>query len=239
MPPKAQMMTPAKRAGHRRSEAFLRVIHKHNRFQHIFSLSASPETQLRMPFPSVSCLFVLIALLAAGAYSQELPREIRGYKIHRANILLKTSLNIAKDDKMSEASVRLGDPDLTDVGLTGLAFEISAEIDPLEQSGRVDFLLFHDFRINGLTVDIEEYRELFSFRKNQPVALPKPAKVFIGTGSALRAGWRELVEKKDEWTVTGRIFVFGRFRKMGFDFKRVIPVDVNLRIKNPLLHESE
>lgn len=39
---------------------------------------------------------------------------------------------------------------------------------------------------------------------------------------------------KDEWTVTGRVFVFGRFKKFGFDFKRVVPVEINLKIKNPL-----
>lgn len=180
------------------------------------------------------CILLLVVLALIG-YSQDLPKEIRGYKVHRANILLKTSINVTEHPEEPEASVRIGDPGLVDVGLTGLTFEISAEIDPLNQSGKVDFLAFHDFRINGLAVDIEEYRESFSFRKNQPVKLPKPAKVFIGTGSALRAGWRELDEKRDEWTVTGRIFVFGKFRKMGIEFKRVIPVDVALTIRNPLL----
>lgn len=183
---------------------------------------------------SLVCILLLVVLALIG-YSQDLPKEIRGYKVHRANILLKTSINVTEHPEEPEASVRIGDPGLVDVGLTGLTFEISAEIDPLNQSGKVDFLAFHDFRINGLAVDIEEYRESFSFRKNQPVKLPKPAKVFIGTGSALRAGWRELDEKRDEWTVTGRIFVFGKFRKMGIEFKRVIPVDVALTIRNPLL----
>lgn len=225
------MTIQAKRAGHRRFEAV--------RPLDIFLCRPTKKLNLRKLFLSILRIFVVITFLACGAFSQTLPKQIRGYKVHRANILLKTSLNVLKDAEGSDTAVRLGYPDLADVGLTGLTFEISAEIDPLEQSGRVDFLLFHDFRINGLDVDIEEYRESFSFRKNQPVALPKPAKVFIGTGSALRAGWKELAEKKDEWTVTGRVFVFGRFRKMGFDFKRVIPVDVNLRIKNPLLHETE
>lgn len=181
-------------------------------------------------------LYVFLLVGSAPiAYSQDLPKEIRGYKVHPANILFKTSINVTEHPAATEASVRIGDPALVDVGLTGLTFEISAEIDPLEQSGKVDFLSFHDFRINGLAVDIEEYRERFSFRKNQPVTLPKPAKVFIRADNALRAGWKEFDEKKDEWTVTGRIFVFGRFRKMGFDFKRVIPVDVSLTIRNPLL----
>lgn len=180
------------------------------------------------------CILLLV-VLALTAYSQDLPKQIRGYKVHRANILLKTSIKVAKNAAGTEASVRIGDPHLVDVGLTGLTFEISAEIDPLEQSGKVDFLAFHDFRINGLVVHIEEYRQPFAFRKHEPVGLPKPAKIFVGTGTALKAGWAELDETRREWTVTGRIFVFGKFRKMGFDFKRVIPIDVAFTIPNPLL----
>jgi len=210
-------MTATERAGHRRS-------------------SPSFSEYFCQPLLKASLLCVLLLVGSAPiAYSQGFPKEIRGYKVHRANILLKTSINVTEHPAATEASVRIGDPALVDVGLTGLTFEISAEIDPLNQSGKVDFLSFHDFRINGLAVDIEEYRERFSFKKNQPVTLPKPAKVCITTDNALRAGWKEFDEKKDEWAVTGRIFVFGKFRKMGFDFKRVIPVDVSLTIRNPLL----
>jgi hypothetical protein len=49
-----------------------------------------------------------------------------------------------------------------------------------------------------------------------------------------KAVYRELTEQRDELQVTGTVFVFGKFKKMGFEFKRVIPVKIDLKIKNPL-----
>ncbi|MCY7377045.1 MAG: hypothetical protein LH472_13885, partial [Pyrinomonadaceae bacterium] len=109
-----------------------------------------------------------------------------------------------------------------------------AEIDSPEQSGKIDFLTFHDFRVNGLAVDVEEYQESFEFKKNQTIALPKPVKIFVGAGQTLRGALSEWRNSKDEWTVTGRIFVFGHFKKAGFKFKRVVPIEINLKIENPL-----
>ena len=65
--------------------------------------------------------------------------------------------------------------------------------------------------------------------------MPKPARIFLGTGQIVKAAWKEIAETKKEWTITGRVFVFGKFKKLGFSFKRVIPVDINLTIKNPLI----
>jgi hypothetical protein len=50
----------------------------------------------------------------------------------------------------------------------------------------------------------------------------------------LRGAVRELKDSKEEWSVTGRVFVFGKFKKFGFNFKRVVPVEINIKIKNPL-----
>ena len=49
-----------------------------------------------------------------------------------------------------------------------------------------------------------------------------------------RAARRELIESKKEWQVTGTVFIFGKFKKFGFGFKRVVPVKINLKIDNPL-----
>ena len=133
-----------------------------------------------------------------------------------------------------EAFVKVSEPELTEAGLTGIFFELSADIEIPEQSGTIDFLMFRDFRVNDLAVEIEEYKNSFDFKKNETVSLPKPVKIFVGAGQTLRGAWSEYNESKDEWKVTGRIFVFGRFKKAGFKFKRVVPVDVNLKIKNPL-----
>ncbi|MBS1792221.1 MAG: hypothetical protein JSS81_00115 [Acidobacteria bacterium] len=178
------------------------------------------------------CAFYLVPFALTLA-AQDLPDEIRGYKVHNAKISVtnKTDRTTAKDD--SEAFARLTEPELVETSLTGLTFAISAEIDPLDYKGKVDFLTFKDFKVNGLSVEIEEYAESFEFKKKEPIRLPKPVRIFLGTGQAIKGAIGEAVNSKEEWTVTGTVFVFGRFKKYGFNVKRVVPVEVNVKIKNP------
>jgi hypothetical protein len=44
---------------------------------------------------------------------------------------------------------------------------------------------------------------------------------------------------KDVWPVTGRVYVFGRFKKFLFSFKRVVPVELNLSLPNPMRNKTE
>ena len=180
-----------------------------------------------------------ILFASCAVFAQDLPKEIRGYKVYQAKISVKSQNERRGDGEFietdeSEAFVKVGEPELTDVSLTGITFELSAEIDSSEQSGKIDFLMFQDFRVNGLAVEVEEYQKSFEFRKNEKIILPSPVKIFVGTGQTLRGALSEWRDSKKEWTVTGRVFVFGRFKKAGFKFKRVVPVEINLQIKNPL-----
>jgi hypothetical protein len=84
-------------------------------------------------------------------------------------------------------------------------------------------------------VEVAEYKDSFEFKKERLVELPAPAKIYLRADRLLRGAWKEMKESKDEWTITGRVFVFGKFRKMGFSFKRVVPVDISVKIKNPLI----
>lgn len=186
---------------------------------------------------SFSVFFFSVSLCLCGSFSveaQDYPKEIRGYKVHKTKISVKNKneKTDAKDD--SEAFVTIGEPTVEDISLTGITLEVSAEISAFEQSGKVDFVSFKDFRVNGLKVDVEEYKESFSFKKNTPFTLPKPIKIFVGAGQSLLGALGEVRDSKDEWEVTGTVFVFGKFRKMGFNFKRVVPVEVNIKIKNPI-----
>jgi hypothetical protein len=183
-------------------------------------------------------LCVLISLLALGNFAQDLPDEIRGYKVHNAKISVTGKTDNRTERDKSEAYARLTEPELTDTSLTGLTFEISAEIEPLEYKGRVDFLTFRNFKVNGLDVEIEEYTNSFEFKKNQAISLPAPVKIVLGTRQFLKGALNELRDSKEEWTVTGTVFVFGRFKKWGFNVKRVVPVEVDVKIKNPLREEN-
>jgi hypothetical protein len=191
----------------------------------------------------LSLFLLVVVVFTISAFAQDLPSEIRGYKVHKAKISVvnqneKTGNSKSGKNDESEAFVNVSAPELAQVSLTGITLELSAEIEALEQSGKVDFLTFHDFRVNGLAVDVEEYRESFEFKKNQKIALPKPIVIFVGTGQTLRGALAEFNESKTEWTVTGRIFVFGHFKKAGFSFKRVVPVEINLKIENPLQYKK-
>jgi hypothetical protein len=178
-------------------------------------------------------LSISILLLSFLANGQNLPDKIRGYKVYDAKVSVGTTSEIERKTKFA-AQVKVGEPQLAEVSLSGITFELSAEISGLEQSGTIDFLTFHDFRVNDLSVEIEDYTESFEFQKNQPIKLPKPARISLGATQALRGAMRESKESKAEWNVTGRVFVFGRFKKFGFSFKRVVPVEINIKIKNPL-----
>ena len=168
-----------------------------------------------------------------------MPNEIRGYKVYRAKISVKNENDKSPKSLESDtaALVKVGEPEVFDVSLTGVTFEISVDINSLDQNGTIDFLTFKDFRVNGLAVDVEEYRESFDIKKDRQIILPKPVKIFVGTGQTLRGALGEFRDSKDEWTVTGTVFVFGRFKKAFVKFKRVVPVQVNIKVKNPLKTE--
>ena len=185
-------------------------------------------------FLKISVFLCLCGLFAFSAIAQDLPDKIRGYKVYDAKISVKTEGEKIETKEASEAFVKIGEPEIAEFSLTGVTLEISAEISGLQQSGTVDFLAFHDFRVNDLPVKIEEYKEPFSFTKNQTLVLPKPARIFLDTSQILRGALKERKESNEEWRVTGRVFVFGKFKKLGFSFKRVVPVEVNIKIKSPL-----
>lgn len=179
-----------------------------------------------------SAIFVL--LFSVSAFSQKLPNKIRGYKVYQTKISVKTDGEKTREKNGAEAIVKIGESELEDFSLTGITLEFSAEIEGIEQSGKIDFLTFENFKVNDLDVEIEEYKHSFEMKKNEKVSLPKPVKVFIRADKALRGAIKEWNDSKKAWNVTGRIFVFGKFKKFGMNFKRVVPIEINLRIENPL-----
>lgn len=183
--------------------------------------------------------FVLILLFTSPVFSQNYPDKIRGYKVYQTKISIKTEVEKNSEKTDAEAIVKISDPELTDISLTGITLEISAEIEGIEQNGKIDFITFKDIKVNGLDVEIEEYTEPFELKKNEKILLPKPVKAFISSGQTLRGTFRELKESKNEWTISGKLFVFGKFKKYGFKFKRVIPVEINFKIENPLKKKLE
>jgi hypothetical protein len=200
--------------------------------------STFADISLHKFFITIAVSLCLCGLFILTAPAQDLPDEIRGYKVHNEKFSVTNNADRQTQKSKSEVFARLNEPELVDTSLSGLTFEVSGEIDSLDYKGKVDFLSFKDFKVNGLAVEIEEYTNSFEFKKNQPIALPKPVKIFLSSRQALRGALGEITGSKEEWTVTGTVFVFGRFKKWGFTAKRVVPVKVNVKIKNPLKKEK-
>lgn len=184
-------------------------------------------------------VFFCILFSSINITAQNFPKEIRGYKVYQAKISVKNRTEKKEASNGSETYVKIGEPEIADASLAGITLAVSAEIESATQSGIIDFLAFQDFRVNNLTVDVEEYKESFRLEKNKLITLPKPVKIFLGVRQTLRGAFNELKNSKEEWTVTGRVFVFGRFKKSFLKFKRVVPIEINFKIKNPLRNSSE
>jgi hypothetical protein len=203
------------------------MLHRFNFFENSFSLV--------IPLLLVFCL----SSFASNISGQKLPDKIRGYKVHQEKISVTNESLEDKEKKDLGVEVDFEEPELSSVSFLGITLELDSKITVFGKSGTVDFISFRDFKVNGLDVNIEEYRESFDFEKSESVQLKKPVEIFVSTKQTLKGALKEFKNSKDEWLITGRVFVFGRFKKFGFKFKRVIPVEVDLKIKNPLKNQAK
>ena len=176
-------------------------------------------------------LILLVFVLDLSAQSEK--GEIRGYKVYEADVRVAYS---AQCNPRSDFNlfVSLGDPAADSISVSGLTIEVPASFCSAEHGGQIDFLAFRDMQVNGLPVEVEEFRKPFRFSKKDVVELPAPTRLVIGSGSIVKTAYRQLVDSKTDWSVTGTVLVFGKFKKAGFSFKRVIPVKIDIKIPNPL-----
>lgn len=176
----------------------------------LWSKNSGLQTRKSQTYRSNKFGLVLLLLFSRLAvFSQDFPDKIRGYKVYKD----KVSINTQSTD--ADAAIHIGDPDLVDVSLTGITFELPAEFTAAKQSGKVEMVTFHDLNVNGIKVEPEEYTHGFEFRKGEKARVPKPVKIFVPASGVVKAAWQEMTDARDEWTVTGRVFVFGKFRRYG------------------------
>jgi len=201
-------------------------------------------------------VLVLVTVTTVSPQSHTYPKEIRGYKVERTVVEIKkpeTRNPKTGDDKSqtsndgadrsdraasSEADVdqliQLGKPQLARVTPLGITFDVPIVVSPVKQSGHVDFLVFEDMVVNGTSVNIDEYRRAFDLPNKQLLTLREPLRFYIYLPSAMLAALGDWSDTKETWPVTGRVYVFGKFKKGPFSFKRVVPVELNLSMRNPL-----
>ncbi len=181
------------------------------------------------------------------------PKEIRGYKIERTAIEIKkpgskngkpSAQNASPNDGQTnnqppsdsdvDALIQFGEPQLARVTPLGITFKVPIVVAPVAQKGRVDFLMFEDMTVNDSSVEIDEYHRAFDLPNKKPSTLRDPLSFYIYLPSAVLAAIGEWSDSKETWPVTGRVYVFGKFKKGLFSFKRCVPVELNLRMRNPL-----
>ena len=173
------------------------------------------------------------------------PKEIRGYKVERTVVEIKKPKKETKDkrsgtdgDSSSDSDVdqliEFGKPQLVRATPLGITLEIPIVVAPIKQSGHADFLLFEDMVVNGTPVEIDEYHRAFDLPNKKPLTLRDPLSFYIYLPNALLAAVDDWNNSKETWPVMGRVYVFGKFKKSLFTFKRCVPVELNLKMRNPL-----
>ncbi|MDX6405714.1 MAG: hypothetical protein QOH70_3169 [Blastocatellia bacterium] len=206
-------------------------------------------------FVAAGCLLLtLLCGVTVWPQGRTYPKEIRGYKVERTVVEIKKpetktqqsskrgsgndgvdqGNSAANSDTYVDELIQLGKPQLTRVTPLGITFEVPIVVSPVKQNGRVDFLVFEDMVVNGTSVNIDEYHRAFDLPNKQPLTLREPLSFYIYLPSAMLAALGDWSDAKETWPVTGRAYVFGKFKKGPFSFKRVVPVELNLTMRNPL-----
>jgi len=214
------------------------------------------ESMTLLKYQTVLVLMVLAAAFVALAQqtnegtSGPMPKEVRGYKIHRAQVEMKKpgESKQKKSDKKSEKEkfardeydetepllVRLGEAELVGVTPLGVTLDVPVIIAPVNHQGDVDLLVFEDMRVNGTPVSLDDYVHPFKLPNKEPLTLAPSMRIFVSTPQAVLRTIDDVFNSKEVWPVTGRIYVCGNFKKFMFTFKRAVPVELQTSIKNPL-----
>jgi len=209
------------------------------------------ETKPRKPGRLIALLLLFSGAIASPAQiktTRNYPKEIRGYKVERTVVEVKKPETETRNsgskgrepnsEPNAEADVdeliKMGKPQLARVTPLGITFEVPVIVSPVKQSGHVDFLVFEDMLVNGASVNIDEYQREFDLPNKQPLTLSEPLHFYIYLPGALMAALGDWSDSKETWPVTGRVYIFGRFKKSLLHFKRVVPVELNVTMRNPL-----
>ena len=211
----------------------------------------------RKKLVAISCvvLTLISGLTTVLPQTRTYPKEIRGYKVERTVVEIKKTETKAqksgqdrrkRNDGAAQSNsaansegdvdelIQLGKPQLARVTPLGITFEVPIVVSPVKQSGHVDFLVFEDMIVNGTSVNIDEYHRVFDLPNKQPLILREPLRFYIYLPSAMLAALGDWSDSKETWPVTGRVYVFGKFKRGLLSFKRVVPVELNLTLRNPL-----
>jgi hypothetical protein len=168
------------------------------------------------------------------AQSVGYPKEIRGYKVERAAVELRETKQKNAQQNTTPQLIKFGSPRVAAITPLGITLEIPVVVSPVKQKGHVDFLVFEKMKVNDTSVEIDEYHRAFDLPNKKPLTLKEPLRFYVYLPNAIMVAIDDLTNTAKEWPIVGVVYVFGRFNKSVFRFKRVIPVEINLTTPNPL-----
>ena len=180
----------------------------------------------------------LTCFFAVAAQQPTYPKEIRGYKVELATVEVKKpekkTKGVTNEAALDPQLIQLGDAQVARVTPLGITLEIPIVVSPVRQKGKVDFMVFEDMHVNETPVEIDEYHRAFELPNNDPLTLPEPLKFYIYLPRAVLVALDDWSDSRKTWLVTGRVYVFGKFKKSILTFKRCIPVELKVALTNPL-----
>lgn len=173
-------------------------------------------------------IFLLLAAFAAAG--QKYPDRIDGYKVYKRPVVIRSTDQKAEK---RDFELRFEDPAFVGASLTAVKFELQARV-ASERAGTIEKIRFESLMVNGISVEVNEFDTGFELRADEMTKLPERFKASISSLGAAKAVWLELTDPKKEWRVKGTAFIFGRFKRFGMTFRRAIPVEFDLSVKNPI-----
>ena len=90
----------------------------------------------------ISFALILVFLFSHAVCPQKLPDKIRGYKVFKQEIVITDLPESKTAGRNFDARINLDKPELTDVSISGIKFEIGGEVTVYGQSGTIDFISF-------------------------------------------------------------------------------------------------
>jgi hypothetical protein len=199
--------------------------------------SRKARKRQHLPLDLIRLVVLASVLLYAGTSlsAQSLPGSIRGYKVHTAKIFVAPTGASPAKGANHEAVVFLGTPSLTSVGFSGVQMQIPVEVRSSKVTGEIEFVTFHDLKVDGSAIQIDEIRPALKLPKNAKFPIRQLVNVNISGSGILKAGVKSASGAGKLISISGTAFVFGTFDKLGMKFKRVIPVKISASVPNPLL----
>ncbi len=169
---------------------------------------------------------ILLLTFASIIAAQPFPDRIRGYKVHKTPIII--------DGKNKARGITIESLSVVELSFAGASVEADVSLSGIDQSGEIEFITFEKFSLGSLPFEIAEYRTPFRMVKNTRVKLSSPLTASLTTLVAINAFNRERENPAKVLRLTGTAYVFGRFKRFGFSFKRAVPILVDVEIPNPL-----